>query len=36
VKRWLDNMKKLKSWNDINLVFSGFVEGNRGKPFARV
>src|ERR1700704_2044242 len=25
IKRWLDNMKKLKSWNQVNEVFNGFV-----------
>jgi glutathione S-transferase len=36
VKRWLDNMKKLKSWDEVNEVFNGFVAANKGKEFARV
>ena len=36
VKRWLDNMKKLKSWASVNEVFEGFVAANKGKEFARV
>jgi glutathione S-transferase len=36
VKRWLDNMKKLKSWAQVNEVFNGFVAANKGKAFARV
>ena len=26
-------MKKLKSWNEVNQVFSGFAAGNKGKEF---
>ena len=36
VQRWLANMRKLKSWDEVNQVFSGFVAGNKGKEFARV
>jgi glutathione S-transferase len=36
VKRWLDNMKKLKSWDEVNEVFNTFVAANKGKEFARV
>ena len=36
VKRWLDNVKKLKSWARVNEVFDGFVAGNKGKAFVRV
>ena len=35
IKRWLDNMKKLKSWHQVNEVFNGFVAGNKGKEFVR-
>jgi len=35
-KRWLENMKKLKAWNQVNEVFNGFVAGNKGKEFVRV
>ena len=35
IKRWLDNMKKLKSWHQVNEVFSGFVAANKGKEFVR-
>jgi glutathione S-transferase len=34
VRRWLSNMKKLRHWNKVNEVFSGFVAGNQGKEFA--
>jgi glutathione S-transferase len=34
VQRWLSNMKKLKSWDKVNEVFSGFVAGNKDKVFA--
>jgi glutathione S-transferase len=33
VQRWLGNMKKLKTWNQINEVFNAFVAGNKGKQF---
>ena len=33
IKRWLDNMKKLKSWGQVNEVFHGFLAANRGKQF---
>jgi len=36
VRRWLDGMKKLKSWDKINEVFDGFVAGNKDKEFVRV
>ena len=36
IKRWLDNMKKLKSWNDVNEAFNGFRAANTGKEFVRV
>jgi hypothetical protein len=29
-------MKKLKSWDEVNEVFNGFVAANKGKEFARV
>ena len=29
-------MKKLKSWDQVNEVFTGFVAANKGKAFARV
>ena len=35
IKRWLDNMKKLKSWHEVNEVFNGFVAANKGKEFVR-
>jgi glutathione S-transferase len=25
IKRWLDNMRKLKSWDQVNDAFNGFV-----------
>jgi glutathione S-transferase len=36
IKRWLDNMKELKSWNQVNEVFNGFVAANKGKELVRV
>jgi hypothetical protein len=36
IKRWLENMKKLKSWNQVNEVFNGFIATNKGKEFVRV
>ena len=36
IKRWLDNMKRLKSWDQVNEVFNGFVMANRGKELVRV
>lgn len=36
VQRWLANMKKLKSWDAVNEVFSGFAAGNKGKEFVRI
>jgi hypothetical protein len=29
-------MKKLKSWNQVNEVFNGFVAANKGKELVRV
>ena len=36
VKRWLDNMRKLKSWGQINEAFNGYAASNKGKEFARL
>jgi glutathione S-transferase len=36
VARWLTNMKKLKNWDKVNEIFSGFAAGNTGKEFVRV
>jgi glutathione S-transferase len=33
IRRWLGNMKKLKTWNQVNEVFNAFVAGNKGKAF---
>jgi len=33
VKRWLDNMKKLKSWPKVNEVFYGFRDAVKDQPF---
>jgi glutathione S-transferase len=35
VQRWLANMKRLKHWDQINEVFSGFAAGNKDKNFVR-
>jgi hypothetical protein len=31
----LFNMKKLKNWDTINEVFTGFATANKGKEFVR-
>ena len=31
ITRWLDNMKKLKSWPQVNEVFNGFKEQLKGQ-----
>lgn len=36
IMRWLGNMKKLKHWDEVNQIFSGFAAGNKGKAFATV
>jgi glutathione S-transferase len=34
VKRWLDNMKRLRSWNKVNDVFYGFRDAVKEQQFA--
>jgi len=36
VQRWLANMKKLKNWDTVNEVFTGFATANKGKEFVRL
>jgi glutathione S-transferase len=36
VQRWLGNMRELKTWDQVNEVFSGFAGMNKGKEFLRV
>jgi glutathione S-transferase len=36
VTRWLDNMKKLKSWPQVNEVFNGLKDQLKGQPFVAV
>ena len=36
VRRWLGNVKQLKSWDKANEVFNGFVAMNKDREFARV
>ena len=36
IRRWLGNMKKLKSWSQVNEAFNGFVAANKGKGFVGV
>jgi len=36
VCRWLDDMKKLKSWSEVNQAFAGFAAANKGREFVRV
>jgi glutathione S-transferase len=33
VTRWLDNMKKLKTWPQVNEVFDGFKQHLKDQPF---
>ena len=33
IQRWLDNMKKLKSWPKVNEVFYGFAGAVKDQPF---
>jgi glutathione S-transferase len=33
ISRWLDNMKKLKSWPQVNEVFDGFKAQLKGQQF---
>jgi glutathione S-transferase len=33
VKRWVDNMKQLKSWNKINEVLYGYASQVKAQPF---
>ena len=36
VKRWLDRIKALKTWNQVNEIFTGYAASNKGKEFVRV
>ena len=36
VERWLNNMKKLKSWPKVNEVFYGLVNSVKDQPFVAV
>ena len=36
VQRWLNNMKKLPSWNKVNEVFYGLVESVKQQPFVAI
>jgi glutathione S-transferase len=36
VQRWLGSMKKLKSWNRVHEVMSGFAASMKGRDFERV
>ena len=36
ISRWLDNMKKLKSWPQVNEVFYGFKQQLEGQNFVRL
>ena len=36
IQRWLGNMRKLKTWNQVNEIFNAFVAGNKGKEFVRL
>ena len=35
-QRWLDNMKKLKTWPQVNEVFDGFKAQLKGQQFVRL
>jgi glutathione S-transferase len=36
VVRWLDNVKKMKSWGKVNEVFYGFRDSLKDKPFKAI
>lgn len=36
VQRWMNNMKKLKTWDEVNEVFNGLVAGNKGVEFEAI
>ena len=36
IQRWLGNMRKLKTWNQVNEIFNAFVAGNKGQEFVRL
>lgn len=36
VERWLNNMKQLKSWPEVNEVFDGFAESLQDRPFTAI
>lgn len=36
IKRWLGNMKKLKSWNQVSKDIDDFAAANKGREFVRV
>ena len=36
IQRWLGNMRKLKTWNQVNEIFNAFVAGNKGKQFVQL
>ena len=36
VKRWLDTMKRLRSWPKINEALYGYAEAVKGQPFVRI
>ena len=36
VKRWLDTMKRLPSWPQINEALYGYAEAVKGQPFVRI
>jgi glutathione S-transferase len=36
ISRWLDNMKRLTSWPQVNEVFYGFKQQLEGQPFVRL
>jgi len=36
INRWLGNMKRLKSWNQVSEALDSFAAANKGKVFVRV
>ena len=36
LRAWLQRMKQLPNWAEVNAAFEGAVAGNKGKEFARV
>jgi glutathione S-transferase len=36
IQRWLGNIKQLRTWDEVNAIFTSIAAGNREKTFVRV